>query len=85
MDITTVVTAVLGLVPAEYGVPMLTLCGASAIIAALWPRPADGSRWLPLYQLVNALGANILHARNAPNTAMPTTPASTAGAPAGRP
>jgi hypothetical protein len=65
MDPSTVVAAVLALVPAQDAVYVLAVCGLCAVIAALWRRPAADSARLPLYQLVNALGANFLHARNA--------------------
>ncbi len=64
MDLTSVIAALLALVPAEYAVYVLALCGACAVAAALWKRPADGSKWLALYLVVNALGCNFLAARN---------------------
>lgn len=64
MDLTSVIAALLALVPAEYAVYVLALCGACAVAAALWKRPADTSRWMALYQIVNALGCNFLAARN---------------------
>jgi hypothetical protein len=78
MDLSAVVAAVLALVPAQYAVYVLAVCGLCAVIAALWPRPPANSSWLPLYQLVNALGGNFAHAKNknAPSAALaPTDPA----------
>ncbi len=65
MDITSVVTALAAFVPAQYAAYVMAACGACALVAALWKRPPDGSAWLPLYQLVSAVGMNFLHARNA--------------------
>jgi hypothetical protein len=75
MDLSAVVAVVLALVPAQYAAYLLAVCGVCAVIAALWRRPAADSDWLPLYQLVNALGANFLHARNASVPPPPTGPA----------
>lgn len=41
------------------------LIALSAVIARFWPRPADGSKWLPLYLIVNGLAMNGKHAANA--------------------
>lgn len=41
------------------------IIATAALIARFWPRPADGSRWLPVYQLVNMLAQNGGHATNA--------------------
>lgn len=40
----------------------VTVC---AIMARFWPRPKDGSKWLPLYQIVNTVAQNSGHAANA--------------------
>lgn len=73
MDLSTVLALLLGYVPAQYAVIILVACGLCAVAAAIWPRPADGSPWLPLYQVVNALGCNFLAACNhsAVSTATP--------------
>ncbi|GAB6854031.1 hypothetical protein [Asaia astilbis] len=41
------------------------LISLAAVIARFWPRPSDGSKWLPLYLLVNGLAMNSKHAANA--------------------
>jgi len=41
------------------------LISLAAVVARYWPRPADGSKWLPLYLLVNSVGMNGKHATNA--------------------
>lgn len=64
MDLSSVLALLLGYVPTQYAAYVLALCGLCAVASALWPRPADGSSWLPLYQIVNALGCNFLAARN---------------------
>lgn len=64
MDLSNVLALLLATVPAQYAVYVLAFCGLCAVAAALWARPADGSKWLPLYQLINALGCNFLAARN---------------------
>lgn len=65
MDFANLAAMLLAFVPADYATYALAVCGLCAVVAALWRRPADGSKWLPLYNLVNACGANFLHARNA--------------------
>lgn len=42
--------------------PCVALC---ALLARFWLRPADGSPWLPLYQLINGAAQNKGHATNA--------------------
>lgn len=64
MDLSTVLWALLAYVPAQYVVYVLAFCGLCAVVCVIWKRPADDSKWLPLYQIVNALGANFLHAQN---------------------
>ncbi len=64
MDPSTALALLLGYVPTQYAVYVLAASGLCAVAAAVWPRPADGSAWLPLYQVVNALGCNFLAARN---------------------
>ncbi|GBQ86793.1 hypothetical protein [Asaia krungthepensis] len=44
------------------GTAIIALC---AVAARFWPRPVDGSNWLPLYLLVNRLAMNSRHAENA--------------------
>jgi len=68
-DWQTLLAQILPLIPAAYagdiatiGTFLVSLC---AVIARFWPRPADGSKWLPLYLLVNSVGMNGKHATNA--------------------
>ena len=82
MDLTQVLALLLAYVPAQYAVYVLAACGLCAVAAALWKRPADDSKLLPLYQIVNALGCNFLAARN--HSAAPSVQA-TAPAPSGIP
>ncbi|MFT8896256.1 MAG: hypothetical protein ABF968_04755 [Acetobacter sp.] len=60
---------ILPYLPARYAADVLSLAtilvALCAIVARHWPRPADGSKWLPLYRVVNALGQNAKHATNA--------------------
>ncbi len=72
MDLSQIVAALLGMIPAQFATYVLAFCGLCALAAALWPRPPDGSKWLPLYRLVSACGGNFLHAKNA--SAAPLTP-----------
>ena len=44
------------------GTFLVALC---ALLARFWPRPADGSRWMKLYALVNSVAQNKGHAANA--------------------
>lgn len=41
---------------------LVTLC---AVLARYWPRPATGSKWLPIYLLINRIGMNSKYATNA--------------------
>lgn len=41
---------------------LVSLC---AVIAFFWPRPAVGSKLLPLYLVINTVGLNGKHAANA--------------------
>lgn len=61
--------SVLPFIPAEIagdltaiGTFLIALC---AIVARFWRRPATGSKWLPIYLLVNRLAMNDRHAANA--------------------
>ncbi|NVN44427.1 hypothetical protein HW537_11010 [Asaia siamensis] len=72
IDWQTLFSQILPFVPAAYagdiatiGTFLIALC---ALIARYWPRPADGSKWLPLYLLVNGLAMNGKHAANADDT-----------------
>lgn len=76
MDLTQVLALLLAYVPAQYAIYALAVCGACAVVAALWKRPADDSKLLPLYQIVNALGGNFFAARN--NSAAPVQAAAPA-------
>ncbi|GBQ72547.1 hypothetical protein AA103196_3092 [Ameyamaea chiangmaiensis NBRC 103196] len=44
------------------GTACVSVC---AVVARFWPRPADGSKWLPIYNLVNQIAQNGGHAANA--------------------
>lgn len=44
---------------------LVSLC---AVIAFFWPRPAVGSKLLPLYLVINTVGLNGKHAANATAT-----------------
>ncbi len=77
MDLTSVLAALLALIPAQYALYVLAVCGVCAVAAALWKRPADGSPWLALYQIVNALGCNFLAARNYADVTASVPPAAT--------
>lgn len=48
------------------GTFLVALC---ALLARFWPRPAEGSRWLKLYELVNSVAQNKGHAANADDAA----------------
>ena len=72
IDWQTLYQTVLPFLPAQIsadvtviGTFLIALC---AVIARYWPRPADGSKWLPLYNLVNSIGMNGKHAANADDT-----------------
>ena len=58
-------SAVLAIVPAQYAGYAAALVAACAFASAVWPRPADGSKLLPLYLAVNTIGMNFKHATNA--------------------
>lgn len=47
---------------ADYG---LTVVGGASILAALLPRPANGSRLSGIFKVLDFLAANWLNARNA--------------------
>jgi hypothetical protein len=49
----------------DYLAPALAVPGAAAILAALLPRPAEGSRFAPVFRLLDLLAANWINARNA--------------------
>lgn len=51
--------------PVEYVPYVLALFGVCAVASAQWKRPADGSKWLPVWQAVNWLGHNYRYAANA--------------------
>jgi len=44
------------------GTAAMSVC---AVIARFWPRPAAGSKWLPLYTIVNQIAMNGNYAANA--------------------
>ena len=74
MDLSSVLVSLLALIPGQYALYVLALCGLCAVGAALWKRPAEGSPWLALYLVVNALGANFLHAQNHSAASVPSSP-----------
>ena len=39
---------------------------AAAVLAAMLPQPAPGSKWAPARKLLDMLAANVGHAANAP-------------------
>ncbi|GBR19142.1 MULTISPECIES: hypothetical protein [Asaia] len=68
-DWQTAFAQILPFVPAAYAGDIATigtfLIALAAVVARYWPRPADGSKWLPLYNLVNGLAQNRNKAANA--------------------
>ena len=72
IDWQTLFAQILPFVPAAYVGDITTigtfLIALAAVIARYWPRPADWSKWLPLYNLVNSIGMNGKHAANADDT-----------------
>lgn len=60
MDLSTI----LAFVPVEYGAYVFAVFGICAVVAAVWKQPAEGSKLLPVWAIVNALGANAGHAVN---------------------
>lgn len=48
----------------DIGLVTTAIISVCAVIARFWPRPADGSAWLPLYTLVNTIAQNGGHAAN---------------------
>lgn len=69
IDWQTLFAQILPFVPAACASDLVTigsfLIALAAVIARYWPRPADGSKWLPLYNLINSIGMNGKHAANA--------------------
>ncbi|MDL2169762.1 hypothetical protein [Asaia sp. HumB] len=68
-DWQTIYQTVFPFLPAQISAD-ITLIGTflislAAVIARFWPRPAEGSKWLPLYLLVNTVAMNGKHAINA--------------------
>ena len=72
IDWQTLFAQILPFVPASYVGDLTTigtfLIALAAVIARFWPRPSDGSKWLPLYNLINSVGMNGKHATNADDT-----------------
>lgn len=72
IDWTNIFQTILPFVPAEYVGDITTIgtfiIAMAAVIARYWPKPADGSKWLPLYHLINTIGMNGKHAANAGDT-----------------
>ncbi|GAA3674713.1 hypothetical protein [Acetobacter lovaniensis] len=85
MDPTTLLASllsyVLPMLPAKWAADVaslgIVLAGTCAIAARHWPRPKDGSKWLWLYSLVNAIGQNAGHAANADDAAAKASPPKT--------
>ncbi|WP_061490533.1 hypothetical protein [Acetobacter malorum] len=73
MDWQSLLTTVLPMLPTTYAGDLMTisafLVALCALAARFWPRPADGSRWLKLYELVNSVAQNKGHAANADDAA----------------
>ncbi|MCP1246741.1 hypothetical protein NKW54_12425 [Acetobacter cerevisiae] len=73
MDWQSLLASVLPMLPAQYAGNLVTvgtfLVALCALLARFWPRPADGSRWLKLYELVNSVAQNKGHAANADDAA----------------
>ncbi|MFT9068663.1 MAG: hypothetical protein ABF530_09990 [Acetobacter orientalis] len=77
MDPTTLLASlfnyVLPMLPAKYAAAVSVIgsfaVSTCALIAFFWPRPAAGSKLLPLYDVINKLGLNGKHAANADDTA----------------
>lgn len=67
MDVSAILGALGSVVSlvAPVAVPALTTVGGSAILAALLPVAAPGSRWEWARKLIDLLAANWMHARNA--------------------
>lgn len=69
MDWQSLLASVLPMLPAQYAGDLVTvgtfLVALCALLARFWPRPADGSRWMKLYALVNSVAQNKGHAANA--------------------
>ncbi|MCG4254265.1 hypothetical protein [Acetobacter senegalensis] len=82
MDPTTVLTSVfnyvLPMLPSQWAAAASVIgsfvVSSCALAAYFWPRPKDGSKWLPLYEAINKLGLNGKHAANADDTAAKTLP-----------
>ncbi|RUT27492.1 hypothetical protein C0V97_00780 [Asaia sp. W19] len=68
-DWQTIFQTVLPFLPASLAGDATTILtfvvALAAVIARYWPRPADGSKWLALYLLVNTVAMNGKHATNA--------------------
>ncbi|WP_061470903.1 hypothetical protein [Acetobacter senegalensis] len=82
MDPTTILTSafnyVLPMLPAQWAAAASVIgsfvVSSCALAAYFWPRPKDGSKWLPVYQIVNGLGLNGKHASNADDKAAKAKP-----------
>lgn len=76
MDPVTLLTSlfsyVLPMLPAQWAAAASVigsfLISTCAMAAYFWPRPKDGSKWLPIYEAINKLGLNGKHAANADDT-----------------
>lgn len=68
-------TAVMPIIPVSLASDLTVLgtfiVASCAVAARFWPRPAEGSRWLGLYNIVNRLAMNSRHAANADDTQPP--------------
>jgi len=65
-------TAIMPIIPASLASDFTALgafiVASCAVAARFWPRPAEGSRWLGLYNIINRLAMNSRHAANADDT-----------------
>lgn len=72
MDWQSLLASVLPMLPAQYAGDLVTvgtfLVALCALLARFWPRPAEDSRWMKLYTLVNSMAQNKGHATNAADT-----------------
>lgn len=77
MDPTTAIASVfntvLPVLPTQWAAAVSVIgsfvVATCALVAFFWKRPQDGSKWLPLYLVINKLGLNGKHAANADDAA----------------
>lgn len=56
----------LATLPAPYDRWVSGVMAVSAVTCAVWAEPAPGSRWAPVYKVLNILAVNFYKARNQP-------------------